>query len=75
MNARQLNKAIEIATKDSKTIHIHIIGNISFSASETYCTWNVDEKNNLLIINDSFLKETIILDVNQITFIETKPKH
>lgn len=39
------------------------------------CKYRVDGTNELLIINDSFLKDTIILDIHQIMFIETNFKH
>lgn len=37
--------------------------------------YRIDGTNELLIINDSFLGDTIILDIHQIMFIETNFKH
>lgn len=73
MNINQLRKAIKIAKAESKVIHITIPNN-RFHI-DAYCKYRVDGINELLIINDSFLKDTIILDIHQIMFIETNFKH
>lgn len=73
MNVNQLRKAIKVAKAESKVIYIAIPNNrfhIDFNGK-----YRVDGTNELLIINDSFLKETIVLDIHQIMFIETNFKH
>lgn len=42
---------------------------------DSNCKYRVDGINELLIINDSFLKDAVILDIHQIMFIETNFKH
>lgn len=73
MNINQLRKAIKTAKAESKVIHIAIPNNRFHIDSN--CKYRVDGINELLIINDSFLKDTIILDIHQIMFIETNFKH
>lgn len=75
MNVNQLRKAIKVAKAESKVIHI-AIPNIRFHIDFNNCKYRVDGTNELLIINDySFLDDTIVLDIHQIMFIETKFKH
>lgn len=73
MNINQLRKAIKTAKAESKVIHIAIPNNRFHIDSN--CKYRVDGTNELLIINDSFLKDTIVLDIHQIMFIETNFKH
>lgn len=73
MNVNQLRKAIKVAKAESKVIHIAIPNNRFHIDSN--CKYRVDGTNELLIINDSFLKDTVILDIHQIMFIETNFKH
>lgn len=73
MNINQLRKAIKTAKAESKVIHIAIPNNRFHIDSN--CKYRVDGINELLIINDSFLKDTVILDIHQIMFIETNFKH
>lgn len=74
MNVNQLRKAIKLAKSESKVIHI-AIPDVRFHIDFNNCKYRVDGTNELLIINDSFLKDTIILDIHQIMFIETNFKH
>lgn len=74
MNVNQLRKAIKVAKTESKVIYIAIPNN-RFTLDFGYCKYRVDGTNELLIINDSFLDDTIVLDIHQIMFIETKFKH
>lgn len=75
MNVNQLRKAIKLAKAESKVI-IHIaIPDVRFHIDFNNCKYRVDGTNELLIINDSFLKDTIVLDIHQIMFIETNFKH
>lgn len=74
MNINQLRKAIKVAKAESKVIHIAIPNN-RFHIDSDNCKYRVDGINELLIINDSFLEDTIILDIHQIMFIETNFKH
>lgn len=74
MNVNQLRKAIKVAKAESKVIHI-ATPDVRFHIDFNNCKYRVDETNELLIINDSFLKDTIILDIHQIMFIETNFKH
>lgn len=74
MNVNQLRKAIKVAKAESKVIYI-AIPNSRFTLDFGYCKYRVDGTNELLIINDSFLDDTIVLDIHQIMFIETKFKH
>lgn len=74
MNVNQLRKAIKVAKAESKVIYI-AINNSRFHIDFNVCKYRVDGTNELLIINDSFLKETIVLDIHQIMFIETNFKH
>lgn len=74
MNVNQLRKAIKVAKAESKVIYI-AIHNSRFHIDFNNCKYRIDGTNELLIINDSFLKDTIILDIHQIMFIETKFKH
>lgn len=73
MNVNQLRKAIKVAKAESKQIYISTPNN-RFHI-DSYCKYRIDGVNELLIINDSFLKDTIILDIHQIMFIETNFKH
>lgn len=73
MNVNQLRRAIKTAKAESKVIHIAIPNNRFHIDSN--CKYRVDGTNELLIINDSFLKDTIVLDIHQIMFIETNFKH
>ena len=74
MNVNQLRKAIKVAKAESKVIHI-AIHDSRFHIDYNNCKYRIDGTNELLIINDSFLKDTIILDIHQIMFIETNFKH
>jgi hypothetical protein len=74
MNVNQLRKAIKVAKAESKVIHI-ATPDVRFHIDFNNCKYRVDGTNELLIINDSFLKDTIILDIHQIMFIETNFKH
>lgn len=74
MNVNQLRKAIKVAKAESKVIHI-AVNNSRFHIDFNNCKYRVDGTNELLIINDSFLDDTIVLDIHQIMFIETKFKH
>ena len=74
MNVNQLRKAIKLAKSESKVIHI-AIPDVRFHIYFNNCKYRVDGTNELLIINDSFLKDTIVLDIHQIMFIETNFKH
>lgn len=74
MNVNQLRKAIKLAKTESKVIHI-AIPDVRFHIDFNNCKYRVDGTNELLIINDSFLKDTIVLDIHQIMFIETNFKH
>ena len=74
MNVNQLRKAIKVAKAESKVIHI-ATPDVRFHIDFNNCKYRVDGTNELLIINDSFLKDTIILDIHQIIFIETNFKH
>lgn len=74
MNVNQLRKAIKVAKTESKVIYIAIPNN-RFALDFGYCSYRIDGTNELLIIKDSFLDDTIILDIHQIIFIETKLKH
>ena len=74
MNVNQLRKAIKVAKAESRVIYI-AIPNSRFTLDFDYCKYRVDGTNELLIINDSFLDDTIVLDIHQIMFIETKFKH
>ena len=74
MNVNQLRKAIKVAKSESKVIYIAIPNN-RFDIDFNVCKYRVDGTNELLIINDSFLGDTIILDIHQIMFIETKLIH
>lgn len=74
MNVNQLRKAIKLAKSESKLIHI-AIPDVRFHIDFNNCKYRVDGTNELLIINDSFLKDTIVLDIHQIMFIETNFKH
>lgn len=74
MNVNQLRKAIKVAKSESKVIHI-AVNNSRFHIDFNNCKYRVDGTNELLIINDSFLDDTIVLDIHQIMFIETKFKH
>ena len=74
MNVNQLRKAIKVAKAESKVIYI-AIPDVRFHIDFNNCKYRVDGTNELLIINDSFLKDTIILDIHQIMFIETNFKH
>lgn len=74
MNVNQLRKAIKLAKAESKVIYI-AINNSRFHIDFNNCKYRVDGTNELLIINDSFLKDTIVLDIHQIMFIETNFKH
>ena len=74
MNVNQLRKAIKLAKTESKVIHI-AIPDVRFHIDFNNCKYRVDGTNELLIINDSFLKATIVLDIHQIMFIETNFKH
>lgn len=51
------------------------IHNSRFHIDFNNCKYRIDGTNELLIINDSFLGDTIILDIHQIMFIETNFKH
>ena len=74
MNVNQLRKAIKVAKAERKVIHI-AIPDVRFHIDFNNCKYRVDGTNELLIINDSFLKDTIVLDIHQIMFIETNFKH
>lgn len=74
MNVNQLRKAIKVAKAESKVIYI-AIHNSRFHIDFNNCKYRIDGTNELLIINDSFLGDTIILDIHQIMFIETNFKH
>lgn len=74
MNVNQLRKAIKVAKAESKVIYI-AINNSCFHIDFNNCKYRIDGTNELLIINDSFLKDTIVLDIHQIMFIETNFKH
>lgn len=74
MNVNQLRKAIKVAKAESKVIYI-AIPDVLFHIDFNNCKYRVDGTNELLIINDSFLKDTIVLDIHQIMFIETNFKH
>lgn len=74
MNVNQLRKAIKVAKAESKVIHI-ATPDVRFHIDFNNCKYRIDGTNELLIINDSFLKDTIILDIHQIMFIETNFKH
>lgn len=74
MNVNQLRNAIKVAKAESKVIYI-AINNSRFHIDFNNCKYRVDGTNELLIINDSFLKDTIVLDIHQIMFIETNFKH
>lgn len=74
MNVNQLRKAIKVAKAESKVIYI-AIPDVRFHIDFNNCKYRVDGTNELLIINDSFLDDTIVLDIHQIMFIETKFKH
>lgn len=74
MNVNQLRKAIKVAKAESKVIYI-AIPDVRFHIDFNNCKYRVDGTNELLIINDSFLKDTIVLDIHQIMFIETNFKH
>ena len=74
MNVNQLRKAIKVAKAESKVIHI-AIPHVRFYVDFNSCKYRIDGTNELLIINDSFLADTIILDIHQIMFIETSFKH
>lgn len=74
MNVNQLRKAIKLAKSESKVIHI-AIPDVRFHIDFNNCKYRVDGTNEFLIINDSFLKDTIALDIHQIIFIETNFKH
>ena len=74
MNVNQLRKAIKVAKAESKVIYI-AVNNSRFRIDFSNCKYRVDGTNELLIINDSFLKDTIVLDIHQIMFIETNFKH
>ena len=74
MNVNQLRKAIKVAKAESKVIYI-AIPDVRFHIDFNSCKYRIDGTNELLIINDSFLRDTIILDIHQIMFIETKFKH
>lgn len=74
MNVNQLRKAIKVAKAESKVIYI-ATPDVRFHIDFNNCKYRVDGTNELLIINDSFLKDTIILDIHQIMFIETNFKH
>jgi hypothetical protein len=67
-------EAIKVAKAESKVIYIAIPNN-RFHIDLNVCKYRVDGTNELLIINDSFLGDTIILDIHQIMFIETNFKH
>lgn len=73
MNVNQLRKAIKVTKAESKQICISTPNNRFHIDSD--CKYRIDGVNELLIINDSFLKDTIVLDIHQITFIETNFKH
>lgn len=75
MNVNQLRKAIKVAKAESKVIYIAIIHNSRFHIDFNNCKYRIDGTNELLIINDSFLGDTIILDIHQIMFVETNFKH
>lgn len=74
MNVNQLRKAIKIAKAESKVIYI-VIPNNHFTLDFGYSKYRVDGTNELLIISDSFLDDTVILDIKQILFVETRIKH
>lgn len=74
MNVNQLRKAIKVAKAESKVIYI-AIPDVRFHIDFNNCKYRVDGTNELLIINDSFLKDTIVLNIHQIMFIETEFKH
>ena len=74
MNVNQLRKAIKTAKAESKVIHI-AIPDVRFHIDFNNCKYRVDGTNELLIINDSFLDDAIVLDIHQIMFIETNFKH
>lgn len=74
MNVNQLRKAIKVAKAESKVIHI-ATPSTRFHVDFNNCKYRVDGTNELLIIKDSFLGDTIVLDIHQIMFIETKFKH
>nr|DAG84708.1 MAG TPA: hypothetical protein [Caudoviricetes sp.] len=74
MNVNQLRKAIKVAKAESKVIYI-AIPHVRFHVDFNCCKYRIDGTNELLIINDSFLDDTIVLDIHQIMFIETKFKH
>lgn len=74
MNVNQLRKAIKVAKAESKVIYI-AIHNSRFNIDFNNCKYRIDGTNELLIINDSFLGDTIILDIHQIMFIKTNFKH
>ena len=74
MNVNQLRKAIKVAKAESKVIHI-ATPDVRFHIDFNNCKYRVDGTNELLIINDSFLGDTIVLDIHQIMFIETNFKH
>lgn len=74
MNVNQLRKAIKLAKSESKVIHI-AIPDVRFHIDFNNCKYRIDGTNELLIINDSFLKDTIVLDIHQIMFIETNFIH
>lgn len=74
MNVNQLRKAIKVAKAESKVIHI-ATPDVRFHIDFNNCKYRVDGTNELLIINDSFFGYTIVLDIHQIMFIETKFKH
>lgn len=65
--------AQKIVEKDCFIAPMASVNVLSFVCS--FCVVQVDGTNELLIINDSFLKDTIILDIHQIMFIETNFKH
>ena len=59
MNVNQLRKAIKVAKAESKVIYI-AIHNSRFHIDFNNCKYRIDGTNELLIINDSFLGDTII---------------
>lgn len=74
MNNYQLSTAI-LSVVDSSLIYIGTTYGKTFSIDKAICEYTIDKKSNLLFIKDSFLKETIVLDIKHIAYIETKPKH
>jgi len=74
MYSFQLSKAIKIAKETSKTVYI-ATSNQSFCIDFNYCKYTVDSMYDFLIIEDSFLDDTIIIDIKNIIFVETKLKH